>query len=169
MSDAAVIRRSTLIDAFPRAFCFLIFWLVLAGIKPIDVLVGALTAMAAAWVSLRLLPAGELRVHPLALARLVLRFLRQSIVAGVDVAWRALDPRLPLRPGFVACRSRLAPGAAQSAFCTMTSLLPGTLPCGNSEDGTLLVHCLDVMQPVAGQLAAEEALFMRAVGGTSDG
>ena len=169
MIDTAAIRRSTPIDALPRALCFLVFWLILAGIRPIDVLVGALTAMVAAWVSLRLLPAGELSVHPVALARLVLRFLRQSIVAGVDVAWRALDPRLPLRPGFVACRSRLAPGTAQSAFCTMTSLLPGTLPCGNGEDGTLLVHCLDVTQPVATQLAAEEALFVRAVGGTSDG
>jgi multicomponent Na+:H+ antiporter subunit E len=169
MSDTTAIRPSALIGALPRALCFLVFWLILAGIKPIDVLVGALTATVATWVSLRLLPAGELRVHPLALARLVLHFLRQSIVAGVDVAWRALDPRLPLKPGFIACRSRLVPGTLQSAFCTMMSLLPGTLPCEHGDDGALLVHCLDVTQPVAEQMAAEEALFVHAVGGTSDG
>jgi multiple antibiotic resistance protein len=52
-------------------------------------------------VSQRPLPLDHWRLRPLGLAQLVLRFL-QSIVAGIDVAWRSLDPRLPPRPGFVA-------------------------------------------------------------------
>jgi multicomponent Na+:H+ antiporter subunit E len=43
--------------------------------------------------------------------------------------------------------------------------MPGTLPTGTNEQGALLVHCLDVAQPVAANLAAEERLFIRAVGG----
>ena len=124
---------------------------------------------AATWTSLRLLPPGRWRVSPLGLARLALRFPRQSVMAGVDVARRALDPRLPLRPGFVTYRRGLPPGPARDAFCALASLLPGTLPVGTNEDGTLLVHCLDVEQPVAAQLAAEEALFVRALGGCRDG
>jgi len=96
---------------------------------------------------------------------LVLRFLRQSVGAGIDVAWRALDPRMPLRPGFVVYRPQLPPGATRNAFCTMMSLLPGTLPCGPDESGGLVVHCLDVAQPVVEQLATEEALLVRALGG----
>jgi len=41
----------------------------------------------------------------------------------------------------------------------------GTLPTGTDEHGALLVHCLDIGQPVAANLAAEERLFIRAVGG----
>jgi multicomponent Na+:H+ antiporter subunit E len=95
-----------------------------------------------------------------------LRFLRQSIVAGIDVARRALDPRLPLRPGFVVHRTHLPPGPMRNAFCTMTSLLPGTLPCGSDGSHGLVIHRLDINQPVAEQLAREEALLMRALGWT---
>jgi multicomponent Na+:H+ antiporter subunit E len=87
----------------------------------------------------------------------------QSIVAGIDVARRALDPRLPLRPGFVSYPVCFPPGPARNAFTSLTSLLPGTVPAG--DDGEHLVyHCLDVDQPVVAQLAAEETALSRAVG-----
>jgi multicomponent Na+:H+ antiporter subunit E len=47
----------------------------------------------------------------------------------------------------------------------LSSLMPGTLPTGTDEQGALLVHCLDMRQPVAANLKAEEQLFMRAFGG----
>ena len=101
---------------------------------------------------------------------LSLRFLGQSAIAGADVAWRALDPSLPLRPGFVRCPTRIAPGPARSAFGAFSSLLPGTLPAGPDHDGTLLMHCLDVSQPVSAQMAKAEARFVRVLGGaTGDG
>jgi multicomponent Na+:H+ antiporter subunit E len=49
-------------------------------------------------------------------------------------------------------------------FTTLMSLLPGTVPTGLHGDGVLLIHCLDVEQPVAAQLAAEEAQFVRVIG-----
>ena len=61
------------------------------------------------------------------------RFLRQSIGAGIDVAWRALDPRLPLRPGFVVYPVSIPPGTARNVFTTLTSLLPGTVPAGEES------------------------------------
>jgi multicomponent Na+:H+ antiporter subunit E len=150
-----------------RAAGFLVLWLVIAGAATSDLAVGLVTAAGAAWASLRLLPPGPGRVRPVALAELSLRFLGQSIVAGTDVAWRALDPRLPLRPGFVRCPIRIAPGPARSAFRAFSSLLPGTLPAGPDHGGTLLVHCLDVSQPVPTQMAEAEARFLRVLGGAS--
>jgi multicomponent Na+:H+ antiporter subunit E len=47
-------------------------------------------------------------------------------------------------------------------FTTLTSLLPGTVPTGE-ENGEILYHCLDVEQPVAAELAAEEAAIVRAL------
>ena len=148
-----------------RTAGFLGFWLILSGFDPAGLPVGAAAAVTATWVSLRLAPPGRWRLRPVALAKLVLRFLHQSIGAGIDVAWRALDPRLPLRPGFVVYQPHLPPGPMRNAFCTMTSLLPGTLPCGPDERGGLVIHCLDVTLPVVEQLAAEEALLMQALGG----
>ena len=69
-----------------------------------------------------------------------------------------------LRPGFVVYRSQLSDGTTLDAFCTVSSLLPGTLPSGRDVSGGLAIHCLDVTQPVARQLAEEEALFAEALG-----
>ena len=146
-----------------RATLFFVFWLMISGGALADLPVGLAAVAAATWTSLRLLPAGESRLRPATLAALALSFLRQSVVSGMDVAWRALHPRLPLRPGFVVLPLRLPPGGARSAFCALSSLLPGTLPTGTGEHGALLVHCLDVDQPVAANLTAEESLFIRAL------
>jgi multicomponent Na+:H+ antiporter subunit E len=142
----------------------------LSGGGPANLAVGAIAALAAVWTSLHLLPPGTSHVRPSALAGLVLHFLWQSVVAGVDVARRALHPRLPLHPGFVVYPVGLPPGPARNMFTSLMSLLPGTVPTGSAENGGLLIHCLDVQQPVKGQLAAEEALFARVIGGSdSDG
>ena len=156
---------STLGSAIYRAVGFFGFWLVLTDADSADLAAGSVAAVAATWASLRLMPAQQWNVRPIKLAEFVLHFLRQSIAAGTDVAWRALDPRLPLRPGFVIYQARLPPGTKRDAFCAIMSLMPGTLPCGSAEDNGLLIHCLDVTQPVVEQLAAEESLCMQTLGG----
>jgi multicomponent Na+:H+ antiporter subunit E len=148
-----------------RGAGFLLLWVVIIGPGLFDLAAGLLTAGGAAWASLRLLPPRPARLRPVALVGLFWRFLGQSAIAGADVAWRALDPSLPLRPGFVRCPIWIAPGTARSAFRAFSSLLPGTLPAGPDQGGTLLMHCLDVGQPVPAQTAAAEARFLRASGG----
>jgi len=151
-------------SAAVRATALLAFWLGLTGASLADLPIGVAATLMATWMSLRLLPAGHFSARPLPLVRLLMRFLPQSIVAGIDVAWRAFDPRLPLRPGVISYRSRLPPGPRRQAFLALTSLLPGTLPCASADSGELAIHCLDVSQPVASDLALEEALFLRAFG-----
>jgi len=140
-----------------RGACYLAFWIVLIGTAPSDVAAGMLTAAAATWVSLRLVPSAPDRVRPTALVRLAAHFVWQSVVAGWDVAKRALDPRLPLAPGFVDYPCGIAPGLMRNAFASLTSLMPGTVPV--ADDGkSLRYHCLDVSQPVVESLGTEEAL-----------
>jgi multicomponent Na+:H+ antiporter subunit E len=157
--------------AVVRAVGFFILWMVLTGGGgPADLIAGTVAALAATWVSLSLMPPGTSRVRPAALGWLALRFLGQSVIAGADVARRALDPRLPLRPGLVAYPVGLPRGAARSSFTTLMSLLPGTVPTGQRGDEALLIHCLDVELPIAAQLAAEETLFAQVIGeALSDG
>ena len=123
------------IAALARWAGFLCLWLVIFGTAAPDLVVGAATAAAATWTSLRLLPPVGARLRPVALARFGVRFFWQSAIAGADVARRALDPALPLRPGFARCPTRLAPGSTRDAFCALSSLLPGTLPTGADQGG----------------------------------
>ncbi len=159
--DDNVVPRLAVVAA-ARGAIILGFWLLISGGTPADLPVGLVAVAAATWTSLRLLPAGRSRLRLAPLAALALSFLRQSVVSGMDVAWRALHPRL--RPGFVVSPLHLPPGGARCAFCALSSLLPGTLPTGTDENGALLIHCLDVDQPVAANLAAEESLFIRSLG-----
>ena len=147
-----------------RGALFLGFWLMISGWAAADLPVGLAAVCVATWASLTLLPAPGSRLRTMALAALALDFFRQSVMSGFDVARRALHPQLQLRPGFVSCPLRLPPGNARSAFCALASLLPGTLPTGTDDQGALLVHGLDVAQPIAADLAAQEALFMRTLG-----
>ena len=150
-----------------RAAGFLVLWLVLAGVHLADLPAALVAVVAATWVSLRLLPQGDAGLSPLGVIRLALRFPGQSLMAGIDVAWRAFDPQLKLHPGFVTYATALPPGMARDAFTAFASLLPGTLPADTNADGTLLVHCLDTRQPAAALLAVEEGYFARALGGGS--
>lgn len=147
-----------------RTAWFLALWFALSGFDYADLPAAVIAVAFATWASLRLLPPGGARPSPILLARLLLRFMRQSLVAGLDVAWRALSPALPLRPGFIQYKPRLPQGPAQNAYCTLMSLLPGSLPAWQEPGGALTIHCLDVGQPVAAQMDEEEKLFVRALG-----
>ena len=151
--------------AIVRGISFFAIWSVLSGGGPIDLMPGIAAALAATWVSLRLLPPGGNRLQMLALARFALRFLGQSVVAGADVARRALDPRLPLNPGFVRYPVGLRAGPRRNIFTTLTEPVAGHGSGGPDQTGALVIHCLDTRQPVAAQLAAEEAMLVRIIGG----
>ena len=142
-----------------RGLGLLGLWLVLFGADAAGIAVGAVTAAAAAWLSLRLLPPWSPRLRPAALVALLARLAWQSVVAGVDVARRAFDPRLPLRPGYVRHRLSLPPGPRRPAFLALASLLPGSLPAAADADGTVLIHGLDLRQPVAEEFALAERRF----------
>jgi multicomponent Na+:H+ antiporter subunit E len=152
-------------SASVRVVGLLVLWLLLSRGGIADVAAGIVAALLGTWVSLALLPPGKARLRPIPVIEYAVRFLVQSVVAGVDVARRALAPEMPLQTGFVRYRPASPPGMARNAFTTLTSLLPGTLPVGPDEGGALLIHCLDTAQPVSAQLAAEEQRVLRIAGG----
>lgn len=149
--------------ATARGALFFALWLAIAGWKPADLPVGLAAAAGAVWVSLQLFPAPAVRPRYGALATLILRILRGSVTAGFDIARRALNPSLALQPGLVSCPISLPEGTARSVFFAIESLQPGTLPTGAQGDA-LILHALDVSQPVAEGLARDEAQFARALG-----
>jgi multicomponent Na+:H+ antiporter subunit E len=150
--------------AIVRALAFLLLWLAVAG--PGDPFVAIAVAAAATWASVRLAPPSGARLKARAAFVFLGDFLRLSLRSGLDVAHRALASTPDLRPGVVEARVELPPGFARNAFSMIASLLPGTLLTGfDPGDGhKAYVHGLDVRQPIAAELAEEEASFMRALG-----
>jgi multicomponent Na+:H+ antiporter subunit E len=149
--------------ACERGLVYFGLWLILLpSLKPADLALGACAALAASWLSLRLLPPSYGGLHLGAMLRLLPHFVWESARGGVDVARRALAPSMPLKPGFVSCPMKFEPGLARNTFASITSLMPGTVPVADG-DGALLYHCLDMDQPVVEQLCAEERLIARAL------
>jgi multicomponent Na+:H+ antiporter subunit E len=146
-----------------RAAAFFALWMVLMqSLKAADLVIGLVATFGATWASMRLLPPATGSIH---FGRLLLQMphlLWESVRAGVDVAVRALSPRPRLNPGFVSCPLKLQAGMARNTFATITSLLPGTVACGE-VNGVLTYHCLDITQPVLEQLCEEERRLLSAL------
>jgi multicomponent Na+:H+ antiporter subunit E len=139
-----------------RFVAALLAWLVLLpSIAIADVAIGVAAAACASWVSIRLAPPGTGRIGIVALLAYVPHFLWFSLRGGLDVARRAMLADMRLLPGVVDVPTALPRGFARHTFATITSLMPGSLPCGDTPS-SLHYHCLDVAQPVAHQLQEEE-------------
>ncbi len=147
-----------------RGAAFLALWSILAGVALPGLVVGAVAAALATWVSLRLVPPSSRRPRPAALAAFALRLPVQALAAGVQVARLALDPRRRPEPAHLIWTPALPPGRARDAFLAYASLLPGTLPAGDTPEGAVVIHALAGADTAAAAMSAEEARFMRAFG-----
>jgi multicomponent Na+:H+ antiporter subunit E len=149
-----------------RAALYLVLWWIIADVgDPVTAAIGVVAALGAARLSLWLLPANPGRLRKRRLAALGLGFLRQSIVAGFDVARRAFSPGLPIAPGYIEHSFATPPGDARNLFTAITCLMPGSLPTGADDRGVVLYHCLDVTQSVGDQLVEEERRLNAALDG----
>jgi hypothetical protein len=86
-----------LASALSRGAVFFGLWLLLTNAAAADLAPGLVTAIAASWTSLRLMPAEQGDLRLVSLVKFLSHFLCRSIVAGTEVALLALHPRLPLR------------------------------------------------------------------------
>lgn len=143
---------------------FFALWLILtgAGIKdmPIGLLAAALGARASRALEPRDIPPP--RIGPL--LTYCAAFMRQSLLAGLDVARRVFAPSLPLKTGMAHFTPTLPAGTARTLFADMASMAPGTLPVGEDTDGSMLIHCLDTNSDVTSQLSADEARLADVLG-----
>lgn len=143
-----------------RGAGFLALWAILIGTASKDLIAGVAAAGAATWASIALWPL-DASLSGFGLIRFIMRFLPQSVLAGVEVARQAFAVSPILDEGFVPYRPALPMGMAHGALRAVMSLQPGKLPIAADEDGTLWIHCLDVNRPVAKELSADEAAFLR--------
>jgi multicomponent Na+:H+ antiporter subunit E len=148
---------------FPRFVVLLVFWLMLEGAKLLGLAIGIPAAALATWLTKRLIPPRGGYISPLAFLAFCGHFLWGSFLAGIDVAIRALNPRLPLCTGFVSCPCGIS-RERRDLFLAASSLMPGSLPVEEEADGLVILHALDVELPHAAQMAENEVRFAAAIG-----
>lgn len=71
-------------------------------------------------------------------------FVYYCILANLHVMYLVLHPDLPISPGVVKVKTRLASDAARTALANCITLTPGTLTVDVTNDGYLYVHWLVV-------------------------
>ena len=115
--------------------------------------VGVPTIAASAWVSAALMP--PLGWSWRGLGRFAVFFVRESLLGGIDVARRALDPRMPLDPHVAREPLRMHTDTARVMVANTLGLLPGSLAIEVDAD-ELLVHALDAGMNVDDSIAATQ-------------
>ncbi len=123
-------------------------WLLFTGtLDPQETAVGALLAAGIALFTHRRFTRGGLQnLAPgrlLCLLAYLPFFTWQMIKANLDVAYRALHPRMPLNPGIVRVKTRMTSDIGKMAVANSITLTPGTLTL-EVDDDTLYIHWIDV-------------------------
>ena len=141
MGKGSISNRQRLVWIGQSFIVLALIWLALNGLE--GWWLGLLAASAGAAAG-GLLASGQ--PHPWRPHRLLgfaVFFLLESFKGGVDVAWRALKPDMPIKPEFHRCRIDLPEGQPRTLMISVVSLLPGTLSADLSDDGQeLVVHTL---------------------------
>jgi len=64
--------------------------------------------------------------------------------ANFDVVYRALHPKMPIKPGIVKIKTNLKTDSAITALANSITLTPGTMTVDVTDDGFLYIHWINV-------------------------
>jgi multicomponent Na+:H+ antiporter subunit E len=118
----------------------LLLWVALDGVgSPAAGAVFAALGTGAGWW---LAPGSPYPWRPWRILGFGVYFLRESVLGGADVAWRALHPRMPLERVFIELELVVPPGLPRTVLVGVISLLPGTLSVSLESAHRLTVHAL---------------------------
>jgi len=71
-------------------------------------------------------------------------FFYYVMKANIDVVYRALHPKMPIKPGIVKIKTILKTEAGITALANSITLTPGTLTVDLTDDGFLYIHWINV-------------------------
>jgi multicomponent Na+:H+ antiporter subunit E len=136
-----------------RNFCYLfillvLIWLALtSSLDRQELAVGFLVSLLIAFFLSRTYR--ELELPPPGIRRLffsgvyIAVLVREIIRANLDVAWRVLQPRMPIKPGVVIIRTGLKSSLARMILANSITLTPGTFALDIIGD-KILIHWINV-------------------------
>jgi len=144
-----------------RGILFSLIWWILADGAAASWWIGVPAVMLAVITSVALLPSVPLVWYQV--PRFVSFFIKHSLLGGVDVAWRAFHPGLPIAPDLIEYPLQVPPGLPRVFVLNTVNLLPGTLSA-SLDGGVLKVHVLDRHKAFLSELKAVEHSVARVFG-----
>ena len=144
-----------------RSLMFLLIWWVLTDGSAASWWIGLPAVLFAVITSSALVP--PVHLAWLECIKFIPFFLRHSMTGGIDVAWRAFHPRLPITPDLIEYPLRLPQGLPSVLMVNIVNLLPGTLSAALDQN-LMKVHILDSTNDVTGELASVEEKVARVFG-----
>lgn len=66
------------------------------------------------------------------------------LAANLDVVYRVVHPRLPIRPGIIKVKTSLTSESGRTALANSITLTPGTLTVDITDEGVLYIHWINV-------------------------
>ena len=122
---------------------FLIWLLLTASLDPQEVGFGLVLSLIVAAFTYEIFSTGGLaNLHPKRVAYAIAYvpyFLWAMIVANLDVAYRVLHPKRPIRPGIVHCKTVLNSDVGKLALANSITLTPGTITL-DVDDDNYFIH-----------------------------
>jgi multicomponent Na+:H+ antiporter subunit E len=125
-----------------------VLWLALtSSLSAPEVIVGCAVSLAVSILGMRIY--SKLDLPPFSIRRIlfsvvyVIVLFWEIIRANVDVAYRVIHPRMPIRPGIVVIRTSLRSNIAKLILANSITLTPGTFTLDVVGD-RLLIHWIDV-------------------------
>lgn len=125
-----------------------ILWLALTStLSPPEVIMGCAVCLVVSFLGARIY--SRLGLPPLSIKRILFSIVyvgvlfREIIKANIDVAYRILHPRMPIRPGIVVIRTSLKSNVARLILANSITLTPGTFTLDVVGD-KLLIHWINV-------------------------
>ncbi len=128
-----------------------VMWLALQpGLDPADLIVGYAVGSIIVWLGRDFWTERVTIRRPGTMLRLLGVFLKEVVVANLQVAWIIVQPRMPIRPAFIVLPLALRDDLQITALANMITLTPGTLTVDVAPDrSALYVHCLAATDPDA--------------------
>jgi multicomponent Na+:H+ antiporter subunit E len=136
-----------------RTLLFSFIWWILSAGEITSWYIGIPAVAVSVYLSHKLIPG--ISLNWFAFFRFIPFFVLRSLQGGIDVAWRAFHPHLPITPNLIEYPLQVPAGVARIVMINTVSLLPGTLSA-DLHKNVLSIHVLDNKNDVARDLVAIE-------------
>ncbi|QQK75784.1 Na+/H+ antiporter subunit E [Salicibibacter cibarius] len=123
-----------------------IFWMALQSEYTIvEFVIGYVIGLGVIFFLRRSLPQPFYLQRVWAIIKLIALFVKELVVANLDMIRVVLSPKLNVTPGIVAVHTNLKTDWEVTILSMCITLTPGTMTMDYSEDGrTLYIHCIHV-------------------------
>jgi len=131
---------------FLRNVLLALAWVALTGqFTPTNFIAGFVLAYLIMGLSQQIMKTGNYFTKVRSVLGFFLFFIRELIVAGLRVAYRALSPRLNVQPAVVAVPLEVTTNAEITLLANLITLTPGTLSLDVSSDRKVIyIHAFNV-------------------------